>query len=370
MYLCKYLPQQLIVNMEIKETLRSGGELVVDCYGWKIRYYFNGPDLRYNGRWVYSNGNIDDWIENFQRYCELKDTFRGQKFCEMGKGDMYITERGVTLLNDFYHLRNSLLPICNQEGLDVLIADYKAAKAKGPRLAIKVARMEDGLPAPTEEEIDEILRFQEEKNNTKTFLGRWKLNKKGNSSLQSLVQTISEYYSWIWNVFAGVGMMLMCLLSILYLAIGCSVADKRSTIGETYLHNDGMKEMGYIVDFFIYVPIALYVIYLVFYLIVDHYKKRRQLKKLLLMSAYTLCNSALLLYAAFSDAHAIKYVEENGEVECTNSVMFWFPTSISKFEVPADMLKAYDLTEFMVYVVLPIGLYYLYSRIHYKNEKL
>lgn len=356
--------------MEIKEALRSGGELVVDHYGWKIRYYFNGPDLRYNGKWVYSNGNIDDWIENFQRYCELKEIFRGQKFCEMGKGDMYITERGVTLLNDFYHLRNSLLPICSQERLDILIADYKAAKAKGPRLAIKVARMEAGLPAPTEEEIDEILRFQEEKNNATSFGDRWELFKRSSSPLKALFQTISEYYSWIWGIFSGIGMIILCFLCLLYLVGGCAVADRRSIVGETYKHNDIGMELGYIADFFIYVPMSLWFIFIVFSGFVYHYKEYKRLKSLLVMSAYTLCNSALLLYAAFSDAHAIKYVEEKiGEEECTNSIMFWFPTSISKFEIPIDVFKVYDLTEFIVYVVLPIGLYYWYSKIHYKNER-
>ncbi|OXL44805.1 hypothetical protein CFT61_03810 [Segatella copri] len=46
------------------EPLASGGELNVTEDGWYIQYYFNGPDLRYNGEFVTIQGNeVDNYIK-------------------------------------------------------------------------------------------------------------------------------------------------------------------------------------------------------------------------------------------------------------------------------------------------------------------
>lgn len=49
------------------EALASGGELNVTENGWYIKYYFNGPDLRYNGEFVTMQGNDEDIISRLTR---------------------------------------------------------------------------------------------------------------------------------------------------------------------------------------------------------------------------------------------------------------------------------------------------------------
>lgn len=59
------------------EPLASGGELNVTEDGWYIQYYFNGPDLRYNGEFVTIQGNeVDNYIKayksNYEKFTELQ----------------------------------------------------------------------------------------------------------------------------------------------------------------------------------------------------------------------------------------------------------------------------------------------------------
>lgn len=62
------------------EKLSSGGELIIAPDSWKIRYYFPGPDMRYNGTLVEIPGSrIDEyiaaWKNNFKKYLQLKQVF-------------------------------------------------------------------------------------------------------------------------------------------------------------------------------------------------------------------------------------------------------------------------------------------------------
>lgn len=59
------------------EALASGGELNITENGWYIQYYFNGPDLRYNGEFVTIQGNdVDNYIKayknNYKKFLELQ----------------------------------------------------------------------------------------------------------------------------------------------------------------------------------------------------------------------------------------------------------------------------------------------------------
>lgn len=49
------------------EALASGGKLNVTENGWYIKYYFNGPDLRYNGEFVTIQGSDVDIISRLTR---------------------------------------------------------------------------------------------------------------------------------------------------------------------------------------------------------------------------------------------------------------------------------------------------------------
>src|SRR5262245_55178777 len=61
------------------EPLPCGGNLEVEAQGFRMRYYFPGPDLRYNGTFVdIAGGDVEAYIEafidNWHEYERLKAT--------------------------------------------------------------------------------------------------------------------------------------------------------------------------------------------------------------------------------------------------------------------------------------------------------
>lgn len=59
------------------EPLASGDELNVTEDGWYIQYYFNGPDLRYNGEFVTIQGNeVDNYIKAYKSNYKNLQNFR------------------------------------------------------------------------------------------------------------------------------------------------------------------------------------------------------------------------------------------------------------------------------------------------------
>ena len=64
---------------QYSERLKSGGDLIVTATDWHIKYYFSGPDLRYNGTFVTVQGKeidkyISAWKANYRKYQSLKST--------------------------------------------------------------------------------------------------------------------------------------------------------------------------------------------------------------------------------------------------------------------------------------------------------
>ena len=84
---------------EYRETLPSGGELVVTENEWHISYYFPGPDLRYNGTFfMVRSKDIDTyiaaWKNNFDKYLKLKATLSLNGIYEtIGEANMKIRDR-------------------------------------------------------------------------------------------------------------------------------------------------------------------------------------------------------------------------------------------------------------------------------------
>lgn len=120
---------------EYKEKLKSGGELIVTEKDWKIRYYFPGPDLRYNGTvFVVPSQKIDKYIEawknNFATYLKLKTTLNlDGSYSKIGEEGMKITiggfRDGVSI--DSWHMN-----VRTQDTIDAIVNDYLWAKQKAP----------------------------------------------------------------------------------------------------------------------------------------------------------------------------------------------------------------------------------------------
>lgn len=130
---------------DYKESLKTGGTLIVEPKSWRIEYYFPGPDLRYNGKWysIYAS-DIDKYIKaleiNFAKYIELKEKLKTEHItCEGDLGmAININQRheGVCLFP--YHMN-----IMTQKQLDKLIYDFKYAKARAKQVRELLRKKED-----------------------------------------------------------------------------------------------------------------------------------------------------------------------------------------------------------------------------------
>ncbi len=86
------------MNGTYEENLNSAGHgtFRVTKNSWSIRYYFSGPDMRYNGTWVTIEGrDIDKYISayraNWKEYLSLKTQIpQGGSFNKPGIQEMSI----------------------------------------------------------------------------------------------------------------------------------------------------------------------------------------------------------------------------------------------------------------------------------------
>lgn len=118
---------------QYSENLITGGELIVSTSSWNIKYYFPGPDLRYNGTFVTVAGEkidkyISAWKNNYNKYLLLKKSIpAGGEFSTTGEMGMTIRIgkffEGVCLYS--YHM-----PINTEEKLNQVISDYQYAKER------------------------------------------------------------------------------------------------------------------------------------------------------------------------------------------------------------------------------------------------
>jgi len=125
------------MNGTYTEKLKTGGEVQVMQNRWGIRYYFPGPDLRYNGTHVYLNGDeiedyIEAWAKNYDDYLKLKETIpSGGTFQTKGLMDMTIHVGGH---HDGVCIRDYYMPIRSKEKVDEVIKDYRYAQSCADRM--------------------------------------------------------------------------------------------------------------------------------------------------------------------------------------------------------------------------------------------
>jgi len=122
------------------EVLNCGGKMVVNPNSWYIEYYFQGPDLRYNGTITRIPGNevleyIDAWKTNLNNYIKLKDSLRlDGEFVKQGEKNMVIRIGGYFdgVCLQSYHMR-----VQTVEQVNSIIETYAYANSK----SIKVQEM-------------------------------------------------------------------------------------------------------------------------------------------------------------------------------------------------------------------------------------
>jgi len=118
---------------EYREQLSSGGELVVSEKEWHIKYYFPGPDYRYNGTVVTVNGveiekYIKAWQNNFHKFITLKKKIPRNGTFET-EGSMGMSIR-IGEFNEGVCIRSYHMPISTKRQLNQVIFDYSKAKNK------------------------------------------------------------------------------------------------------------------------------------------------------------------------------------------------------------------------------------------------
>lgn len=129
---------------EYIEKLDSGGELIVRDSTIEIRYFFEGPDLRYN--WEHVNvlyEQFDEYIEaykeNFKKYQALNNTItKDGIFSTKGACGMDITIGkyigGITISKKGYRAKPSVFPIKEEKDLERIISDYEYCKIRGKEI--------------------------------------------------------------------------------------------------------------------------------------------------------------------------------------------------------------------------------------------
>lgn len=132
------------MNGEYKEKLSrsiGGGDFTVTKHGWHIRYYFSGPDARYNGTFFTINGSdieeyIDGYLEGWKEYQSLYNTIpEGASFKKDGKKTL-----AICVAKDKYKLRNGIcidgwhMPISTKEGVTEIVTAFRTCKERAPAI--------------------------------------------------------------------------------------------------------------------------------------------------------------------------------------------------------------------------------------------
>lgn len=124
------------LNGEYSEKLPTGGDLIISANSWHIRYYFSGPDARYNGTFktIYAqeiDKYIQAWDNNYKKYQELK------KILPKGGDSNYPGEMGMSIRFGFAEgvcLTSYHMSIRDEQGIKKVIKDYEEAKIKASKI--------------------------------------------------------------------------------------------------------------------------------------------------------------------------------------------------------------------------------------------
>lgn len=124
-------------NGTYEEGLPCGGKLQITKNSWKIKYYFEGPDLRYNGDLVEILGSelpkyIRAYKENWKEFESLRATIpKGGEFQKTARQGMVLRigkfRPGVCIAA--YHM-----PINSEIALKELLDGFNYALERAPKI--------------------------------------------------------------------------------------------------------------------------------------------------------------------------------------------------------------------------------------------
>ena len=127
------------MNGEYKEELPFGkGQLIVTKNNYHIQFYFQGPDLRYNGTFIRINSSeIDTYIrayqDNWEKFKEMSSMQKklGGELNANGKLNMRINVGGWAngVCIESYHM-----PLSSEKQIKSIIDSFNWAKNRGPEI--------------------------------------------------------------------------------------------------------------------------------------------------------------------------------------------------------------------------------------------
>jgi hypothetical protein len=150
------------------ELLVCGGRLTVSAATWEIKYFFPGPDRRYNGTFVTVPGvmidqYIEAWLDNWAEYqrvvASLPKVSGFSKTCKLGMV-IHIGNFVSGLCICLHHM-----PVCTQVHIDEIVASYSYAKKRALQIQNELHLL-SGLPpkmTTAEQEIS-FIRFRNNSN--------------------------------------------------------------------------------------------------------------------------------------------------------------------------------------------------------------
>lgn len=133
--------------LELTETLNCGGTLRVDLKGWRITYFIQGPDRRYNPKFYTVEGStIDRYIsvlkKNFAEYERLKVALANEesfsKHLDMGMSIHMVNK--VPSFNGL-HLGSHTQPISTAFQLEKLTDNYLKASERAMKMQILLSSL-------------------------------------------------------------------------------------------------------------------------------------------------------------------------------------------------------------------------------------
>lgn len=126
---------------QINSPGRGIATFIVSSYTWSIRFYFPGPDLRYNGTTITINGDqvqeyLNAYRENWKTFKALKaqTPIGGKPFQKFGEKGMAINVGTNGIYQNGVCLKGWHLPIDTEEKLSCLLDSLEYCIEKAPQI--------------------------------------------------------------------------------------------------------------------------------------------------------------------------------------------------------------------------------------------
>lgn len=175
-----------VTALELKQSLPFGGTITAWESGFELLFYFPGPDLRYNGKFLKIEGSIlhqyiAAWKENWHTFQVMCETMPGRSFAANGILGMRIDLNGVRL---------HTLSVTSDRELEIVLEVFQRALLCGKEMQHEICQR---VGRPLIPENQKLLLF-----------ARFKAGESlGRSTNSSVVHELQEALALVRSKFSG-----------------------------------------------------------------------------------------------------------------------------------------------------------------------